>query len=177
MIFRLFRWPIRIVGLLCIFLFLYVNVRLYDAPQCNSITGNPDLTSQLHFLRKGTNPWISPRQFGQGRYWFWPCGDGYRWGSFYCRYSCSPFTWRLAVSEGLCNGTEALLFPHSNGKEKRFLFGQLPVLDAFIAWTHANRCITDHSKPGHWRWKFQAISLLLISFLLWSIWKTWKARH
>jgi len=52
MIVRLFRWPIRIVGLAGIFLFLYFNVRLYDTRQCSSNAGNTDLIGQLHFLKK-----------------------------------------------------------------------------------------------------------------------------
>ena len=409
MIFRLFRWPIRIVGLLCIFLFLYVNVRLYDAPQCEPITVDSDLTGQLHFLKKALheheagekaqnlypegfmfihalyalawcdaaadlppeselrkeasvevsyciqqmdspvgraifNPKL-PLEYGafyrgwtayvRGRYLqfnerdsmvsqqferdcaaiakaikatpkpylesygdlCWPADnivclaalslhdritepqfdeiradwldrikntltpdyqliphgydlktnqplEGARGSSQALMLAFlpeidSPFSqkqyqlfrklfldYRLglpgireylhgssgkgdidsgpvvlgiggaasivgtraarlhgdwAVSEGLSNGTGALLFPYSDGKEKSYLFGQLPVLDAFIAWSNVMKCseysgcdLKSHPELKHenWRWKFQVISLLLISFLLWSIWKT-----
>jgi len=91
-----------------------------------------------------------------------------------------------AVAEGLSNGTGALLISFSDEKERYFLFGQLPILDAFIAWANAVNCLEysgcdskshPELKRENWRWKFQAISFLLISFFLWGIWETRNVRH
>ncbi|MFN0174911.1 MAG: hypothetical protein ACKVU0_09715 [Saprospiraceae bacterium] len=81
-----------------------------------------------------------------------------------------------AVAEGLSSGTNALLFSFSDGKEKCYLFGQLPILDAFVAWANAKKCGPERVIQSNWRWKFQTISFILISFLLWTIWKTRKGK-
>lgn len=81
------------------------------------------------------------------------------------------------VAEGLSNGTGALLFPNSSKNVSHHLFRQLPILDAFIAWSNAKMCRNAHVMPSNWRWKFQAISVIILSFLAWGIWKTRKTRH
>lgn len=67
-------------------------------------------------------------------------------------------------------GVNALLFPVSGDKEKCYLLGQLPILDAFMAWSNIGICEADHSETGNWRWKFQVFSLLLIggAIFLWK---------
>ncbi len=74
--------------------------------------------------------------------------------------------WALAAA--LRGGVSALLFPRSDEKEKSYLFGQLPMLDAFMAWSEIEICKTE-VLTGNWRWKFQLISLLFVSgiILLW----------
>ena len=62
---------------------------------------------------------------------------------------------------GLRSGVEALLLPQRSGGEKQYLLGQLPVLDAFMAWSNASVCPASVPAAGNWRWKFQMISVLL----------------
>jgi len=69
--------------------------------------------------------------------------------------------WELAAA--LRGGVSALLFPRSGEKEKSYLFGQLPMLDAFMAWSNAEICKTEDLTTNNWRWKFQLISVLIIA--------------
>lgn len=78
--------------------------------------------------------------------------------------------WELAIA--LRGGVNALLLPISGKNEKYYLFGQLPVLDAFMAWSSAGICAASHSDTGNWRWKFQLISIIMVvscGFILWKI--------
>jgi hypothetical protein len=78
--------------------------------------------------------------------------------------------WELATA--LRGGVSALLFPRSGEKEKCYLFGQLPMLDAFMAWSNAEICETEDLTTNNWRWRFQLISSLIVGFCLFLIWKT-----
>lgn len=82
-----------------------------------------------------------------------------------------------ALAEGLRNGTSAILFPQKNRDEKYYLFGQLPILDAFNAWAISDNSSIMQTESGHWRWKFQMISIVVIIFLLWAIWKMGAVKH
>lgn len=82
-----------------------------------------------------------------------------------------------SVAMGLRNGTSALLLPQHDGVQKRYLFGQLPILDAIIAWSNAAHCSIQTKASPDWRLKFQLFSLLFLSVLIWVIWKTWKTSH
>lgn len=68
--------------------------------------------------------------------------------------------------------------PHSfnNFDSKKYLFGQIPIADCFIAWSNVQAFSSDEDKLGNWRWKFQLISfailLLLSGFNYWLYRKT-----
>jgi len=81
--------------------------------------------------------------------------------------------WELAAALG--GGVSALLFPQSDEQEKCYLFGQLPMLDAFMAWSNAEICKPEDLTTNNWRWKFQLISSLIVGFCLFIIWKTRNA--
>lgn len=78
--------------------------------------------------------------------------------------------WELAIA--LHSGAGALLFPMSGKNEKSYLFGQLPVLDAFIAWSSAGICEANRTDTSNWNWKCHLISSLIVAFCLFLIWKT-----
>lgn len=58
--------------------------------------------------------------------------------------------------------------PHSfeNYDTKKYLFGQIPIADCFIAWSNTNAYSSEEDKLGNWRWKFQLISLSILLFLV-----------
>lgn len=66
----------------------------------------------------------------------------------------------------------ALLFSKSNKNEKCYLFGQLPVLDAFMAWSSVGICAATSQYSNNWRWKFQLISIVLVTACAFIVWKT-----
>lgn len=68
--------------------------------------------------------------------------------------------WEVAMA--LRGGVHALLLPQKDREEQCYLFGQLPVLDAFMAWSTVGLCEADRQVAGNWRWKFQLISVLLL---------------
>jgi hypothetical protein len=75
--------------------------------------------------------------------------------------------WELAMP--LYAGVNALLMPTTNGQEKKYLLGTLPVLDAFMAWGSVGLCGCKDSALADWRWKCQVISLMIIGALGWGI--------
>lgn len=75
--------------------------------------------------------------------------------------------WELALP--LYVGVNTLLMPRSVGQEKKYLFGTLPVLDAFMAWSSVGLCDCVGSALADWRWKCQVISLIVIGLLGWGI--------
>lgn len=77
------------------------------------------------------------------------------------------------VAATLHRGVEALLLPASGGGERCYLFGQLPVLDAFMAWSSSSICAAE-AADNVWRWKCQAISLLLLVAMAWLFFRPKK---
>ncbi len=75
------------------------------------------------------------------------------------------------VFSGLRSGVEALLLPQHSGGEKKYVFGHLPVVDAFMAWSNASVCPKNVPALGNWRWKFQVISVLLAALCVFLMWK------
>ncbi len=67
--------------------------------------------------------------------------------------------WQLCIPLG--HTIKSLLLPRTAGKERSYLFGQLPIIDAFMAWSNAGNCLAN-TVNTHWRWKFQLISLCLL---------------
>lgn len=65
---------------------------------------------------------------------------------------------------GLRNSIEAFGAAYTWNGKKKYVFGQMPMADAFIVWSNVSAKEQD-IKSGNWRWKFQLISLGL-SFVL-----------
>lgn len=90
-----------------------------------------------------------------------------------------------ATAEGLRNSIEAFGMAHSSNGKKNYLFGAVPVADAFIAWTHSTEYDSGHriGSTGCWQWKFHLWSLLVFApFLLvfQRVWRRWpwkKKKH
>lgn len=78
--------------------------------------------------------------------------------------------WNLAMA--LRNGPEILLFPQQSKSEKTYLFGKLPILDAFLAWSNSSLCVADRNETGVWRRDFQLISILILSLVVALYWLT-----
>lgn len=85
------------------------------------------------------------------------------------RASALQKDWQLHVP--LRQSVKALLFPKDAGKERSYLFGQLPIIDAFMAWSNAGICQTNPLESDSWRWKFQVISLCFLAFLGALLWR------
>jgi hypothetical protein len=65
---------------------------------------------------------------------------------------------------GLRNSIEAFGCAYTWNGKKKYVFGAMPMADAFIAWSNAS-AYESEVKSSNWRWKFQLISLGL-SFIL-----------
>jgi hypothetical protein len=61
------------------------------------------------------------------------------------------------------NAIEMLCFPSHSKDEKYYLFKQLAVVDAFIAWVSAKNYPFQNPKYPYWQWQFHLWSLLIIS--------------
>ena len=66
---------------------------------------------------------------------------------------------------GLRNSIEAFGAAYTWDGKKKYLFGQMPMADTFIAWSNVSAKESE-IKAGNWRWKFQLISLGLLFFLV-----------
>lgn len=75
-----------------------------------------------------------------------------------------------AVYKGLRNSVQGFGVGLTTGVQKRFLFGKLPMADAFIAWTNAKNCQINQ-KSTYWQWRFQLLSLGILSVLFLGIYK------
>ena len=71
------------------------------------------------------------------------------------------------------NCLQAIGFSYQTGKEKKYLLGQFPMADVFLAWSNVSEPKDLGKKvKNNWRWKFQLISLffvLVFLFLLRSL--------
>lgn len=68
------------------------------------------------------------------------------------------------IYKGLRNSVQGFGAAYTTNKQKKFVFGQLPMADAFIAWANAKNCQINQ-KASYWQWKFQLISLgILVVF-------------
>ncbi len=65
---------------------------------------------------------------------------------------------------GLRNSIETFGFTTGNDKEKKYLFGKLPMADAFICWANSTEVngVTKLAAGKYWRIKFQLYSLLFL---------------
>jgi hypothetical protein len=67
---------------------------------------------------------------------------------------------------GLRNSVEAFGMPFQVSGQKRYLFGLLPIADAFIAWSNSLEVHHTMDTSSTWRSRFQALSALLAAGLL-----------
>lgn len=75
------------------------------------------------------------------------------------------------VYVGLRNSIEGFGMAYTWGKHKKYLFGQLPIADCFIAWSNSIENKTIIKSTRNWRWGFQILSVFLILPLLLIIWR------
>jgi hypothetical protein len=76
---------------------------------------------------------------------------------------------------GLRNSIEAFGVPMTHDGKKQYLFGQLPVADAFIAWGHA-AADPSAKASGAWKLKFHVYSGLLV-LLVAGTWMYFRKRR
>ncbi len=69
------------------------------------------------------------------------------------------------------NSIEAFGFPNSFGFGKKYVFGELAVADAFIAWGNAKSTQNIPNPPFYWRMTFHLISLFVIGLICWLVFK------
>lgn len=90
---------------------------------------------------------------------------------------------RAALRHGDCRvamplwaALEGLLCSTSTQNKKNYLFGALPILDVFMAWSQStpNLQVCQDQPIGSWRITFQGISLLIILAMIWLINRVWK---
>ena len=70
---------------------------------------------------------------------------------------------------GLRNSVDAFGLGMTFSKKRKYLFGALPIADAFIGWVNADNSQIDQSKTGFSKWLFHSISLLIIFGVGWLI--------
>jgi len=75
---------------------------------------------------------------------------------------------------GLRNSIETFGFSTESSGRKKYIFGKLPMADAFICWANATEtdAATKLHSSKHWRTRFQLYSLLILLpavFLLWKL--------
>lgn len=80
------------------------------------------------------------------------------------------------LHQGLRNSIEGFGVARNTSRGKKYLFGELPMADAFIAWGNSVECASSavEEEQGNWRWHFHFISLALLficSLLLIFIWR------
>jgi len=80
--------------------------------------------------------------------------------------------WQLYVP--LRQTIKGVLLPRNNGKERSYLFGQLPIIDAFMAWSNASTCLIHPKAANNWRWKFQGFSIFILVAAGGVFWKTFR---
>jgi hypothetical protein len=70
---------------------------------------------------------------------------------------------------GLRNSIESFGAAYTYQGKKKYVFGLLPMADAFIAWSNVSAKETDIRSLGLWRWKFQLGSLLIALLLIYWV--------
>jgi hypothetical protein len=75
------------------------------------------------------------------------------------------------LSKSLRNSIEAFAFSTHFGEKKKYLFGQLPVIDAFMAWSNAATTPTTEPKTSGGSWQFYLLSLLFVVPFCWWVYR------
>ena len=71
--------------------------------------------------------------------------------------------------QGLRNSIELFGAAYTWQGKKKYLFGQVPMADAFIAWSNVAASEADIATTSNWRWRFQLGSLLIVFLCLFVI--------
>ncbi len=66
------------------------------------------------------------------------------------------------VYQGLRNSIEAFGAAYTRNGKKKYVFGQMPMADAFIAWSNIAAKESAIKTTSNWRWKFQLGSALVL---------------
>lgn len=77
------------------------------------------------------------------------------------------------LSIALRNTIEVFAVPQKSESKKKYLFGKLPIADAFITWAHAadKTFYKKNAKRNGWRTTFQFYSLVIsIPLAVWLLW-------
>lgn len=70
--------------------------------------------------------------------------------------------------KGLGNCIEAFGVGNKSNEGKQYLFGQLPMADAFIAWSNSiEKSEITLNQKEYWRLKTQLLSLFVVLMLVW----------
>ena len=70
------------------------------------------------------------------------------------------------IYEGLRNSIETFGVGYTSNKKKQYIFGQLPMADAFIAWSNSVEISPNQVEIGsNWRLKFHLLSFVLVFIL------------
>ncbi|MCB2378079.1 hypothetical protein LGH70_10830 [Hymenobacter sp. BT635] len=80
------------------------------------------------------------------------------------------------TAQGLRNSIEAFGLPWHDSGGKYYLLGQLPIADAFIAWSNSLSPHQPLTSPEHWRWRFQLLSAGLAALAIGGLWVSRKKR-
>jgi hypothetical protein len=75
------------------------------------------------------------------------------------------------LAKSLRNSIEAFAFSTNLQGEKKYLFGQLPVIDAFMAWSNAKNEAVLEQKTSVSPWLFHLLSLLVALPFCWWVYK------
>lgn len=78
------------------------------------------------------------------------------------------------TAQGLRNSIEAFGAPYRSTTGKRYLFGVLPIADAFIAWSNSLEVTQTMQTSQNWRGRFQLLSGLLAAVAIAGL--GWLAR-
>lgn len=70
---------------------------------------------------------------------------------------------------GLRNSVDAFGFGMTFNEKRKYLFGALPIADAFIGWVNSDNAKIDQSKARFSKWLFHLISLIIIFGVGWLI--------
>jgi hypothetical protein len=71
--------------------------------------------------------------------------------------------------QGLRNSIELFGAAHTWHGKKKYLFGEVPMADAFIAWSNVAASESDIETTSNWRWRFQLGTLLIVFLCLFVI--------
>lgn len=74
----------------------------------------------------------------------------------------------LNIYQGLRNSIEAFGVGFTYNKRKKYVFGQLPIADAFICWSNSIE-LKNKGSISNWRTKFQLISIILLIILIFTL--------
>ena len=69
------------------------------------------------------------------------------------------------IYKGLRNSVQGFGAAYTSNEQKKFVFGQLPMADAFIAWANAKNCQINQD-ASYWQWKFQLLSAGILTVLI-----------